>query len=159
MSEISSAYDPKAVEGAIFESWQRGGYFGAQIVEGVQPYSVVIPPPNVTGSLHMGHALNNTIQDVVVRRQRMSGRPALWVVGTDHAGIATQNKVEQKLFEEGKSRHDVGREAFVEACWEWRRKYGGTIIAPATTTTSASRWTRATRPPCARSSSTGMTRA
>ena len=128
MSEISSAYDPKAVEGAIFESWQRGGYFGAQIVEGVQPYSVVIPPPNVTGSLHMGHALNNTIQDVVVRRQRMTGRPALWVVGTDHAGIATQNKVEQKLHAEGKSRHDLGRGAFIEACWEWRRLYGGTII-------------------------------
>ena len=128
MSEIPAAYDPKAVEGAIFASWQEGGYFGAEIVEGVQPYSVVIPPPNVTGSLHMGHALNNTIQDVVIRRQRMTGRPALWVVGTDHAGIATQNKVEQKLQAEGKSRHDVGREAFVEACWEWRRQYGGTII-------------------------------
>ena len=76
----------------------------------------------------MGHALNNTIQDVVVRRSRMTGRPTVWVVGTDHAGIATQNKVEQKLFAEGKSRHDVGREAFIEACWEWRREYGGTII-------------------------------
>ena len=128
MSEMPKAYDPKAVEGPIFASWTAGGYFGAKIVEGVVPYSVAIPPPNVTGSLHMGHALNNTIQDVVVRRQRMRGRPSLWVVGTDHAGIATQNKVEQKLAAEGKSRHDVGREAFIEACWEWRRQYGGTII-------------------------------
>ena len=127
-SEMPKAYDPKAVEGPLFASWQEGGYFSAQIVEGVEPYSVVIPPPNVTGSLHMGHALNNTIQDVVVRRSRMAGRPTKWVVGTDHAGIATQNKVEQKLHAEGKSRHDLGREEFIEACWEWRREYGGTII-------------------------------
>jgi len=126
---MPKAYDPKAVEGPIFESWQDGGYFSASIVEGVRPYSVVIPPPNVTGSLHMGHALNNTIQDVVVRRARMTGRPTVWVVGTDHAGIATQNKVEQKLHAEGRSRHDLGRDAFIEACWEWRREYGGTIIS------------------------------
>ncbi len=126
---MPKAYDPKLVEQPIFESWQDGGYFSAEIVEGVQPYSVVIPPPNVTGSLHMGHALNNTIQDVVCRRSRMTGRPTLWVVGTDHAGIATQNKVEQKLHAEGKSRHDLGREEFIEACWEWRREYGGTIIS------------------------------
>ena len=129
VSEIPAAYDPQAVEGAIFRSWIEGGYFSAKIVEGVEPYSVVIPPPNVTGSLHMGHALNNTIQDVVIRRSRMSGRPTLWVVGTDHAGIATQNKVEQKLAAEGKSRHDVGREAFIEECWDWRRQHGGTIIS------------------------------
>jgi len=128
MTEIPAAYDPKTVERPIFASWLEGGYFSAKIVEGVQPYSVVIPPPNVTGSLHMGHALNNTIQDVVCRRSRMTGRPTLWVVGTDHAGIATQNKVEQKLHAEGKSRHDLGREEFIEACWEWRREYGGTII-------------------------------
>jgi valyl-tRNA synthetase len=125
---MPKAYDPKAVEGPIFASWQDGGFFSAKVVEGVDPYSVAIPPPNVTGSLHMGHALNNTIQDVVVRRSRMAGRPTIWIVGTDHAGIATQNKVEQKLHAEGKSRHDLGREAFIEACWEWRREYGGTII-------------------------------
>jgi len=129
VSELSSAYDPKAVEAPIFQSWTDGGYFGCEIVEGVRPFSVVIPPPNVTGSLHMGHALNNTIQDVVVRRQRMSGRPTRWIVGTDHAGIATQNKVEQKLAAEGKSRYDVGREAFIEACWEWRHEHGSTIIS------------------------------
>jgi len=125
---MPKAYDPKTVEGLIFESWSEGGYFSAQIVEGARPYSVVIPPPNVTGSLHMGHALNNTIQDVVIRRSRMTGAPTLWVVGTDHAGIATQNKVEQKLAREGKSRYDVGREAFIEACWEWKAQYGSTII-------------------------------
>jgi len=126
---MPTAYDPKSVEGPIFESWQAGGYFGQEIVEGVRPFAVVIPPPNVTGSLHMGHALNNTIQDVVTRRQRMTGRPTRWVVGTDHAGIATQNKVEQKLAKEGLSRHDVGREAFIEACWDWRREHGSTIIS------------------------------
>ncbi|PKQ15371.1 MAG: valine--tRNA ligase [Actinobacteria bacterium HGW-Actinobacteria-7] len=125
---MSSSYDPKVVEGPIFESWVKGNYFSATPIEGVRPYSVVIPPPNVTGSLHMGHALNNTIQDVVVRRSRMTGRPTRWVVGTDHAGIATQNKVEQKLAAEGKSRDDVGREAFVDACWEWRHEHGSTII-------------------------------
>jgi len=125
---MPTAYDPKSVEGPIFESWQAGGYFGQEIVAGVRPFAVVIPPPNVTGSLHMGHALNNTIQDVVTRRQRMTGRPTRWVVGTDHAGIATQNKVEQKLAKEGLSRHDVGREAFIEACWDWRREHGSTII-------------------------------
>ncbi len=126
---MPTAYDPKAVEGPIFESWMEGGYFGTDIVEGVRPFAVVIPPPNVTGSLHMGHALNNTIQDVVVRYQRMTGRPTRWVVGTDHAGIATQNKVEQKLAAQGLSRHDLGREAFIEACWEWRREHGSTIIS------------------------------
>jgi valyl-tRNA synthetase len=126
---MPKAYDPKAVEGEVFAAWQKGGYFSAVPQEGVRPFSVVIPPPNVTGSLHMGHALNNTIQDVVVRRARMTGSPALWVVGTDHAGIATQNKVEQKLAkEQGKSRYDVGREAFVQACWDWRGEYGSTII-------------------------------
>jgi len=106
----------------------EGGYFGAQAGGDAQPFSVVIPPPNVTGSLHMGHALNNTIQDVVIRRARMTGQPTVWVVGTDHAGIATQNKVEQKLAAEGLSRYDVGREKFVEACWEWKSQYGSTII-------------------------------
>ncbi len=129
MSELPKAYDPKAVEPAVFDSWSEGRYFEqAPVPDGVRPFSVVIPPPNVTGSLHMGHALNNTIQDVVVRRMRMTGRPTRWVVGTDHAGIATQNKVEQKLAREGRTRHDLGRDAFVEACWEWRREHGSTII-------------------------------
>ncbi len=128
MTEMPKAYDPSAVEGPMFSSWQAGGYFAGRIAEGADPFCIVIPPPNVTGSLHMGHALNNTIQDVLVRRQRMSGRPTRWVVGTDHAGIATQNKVEQKLAKQGLSRYDVGREKFVELCWAWKHEYGNTIV-------------------------------
>jgi valyl-tRNA synthetase len=129
-SDLPKAYDPKAVEGPIFNSWTEGRYFECPVPEdtSVEPFVVVIPPPNVTGSLHMGHALNNTIQDVVIRRSRMTGRPTRWVVGTDHAGIATQNKVEQKLASEGLSRYDVGREKFIELCWAWRSDYGSTII-------------------------------
>jgi len=132
MSEMAKAYDPKAVEKPIFDSWMQGRYFeqpAGESREGIDPFSVVIPPPNVTGSLHMGHALNNTIQDVITRRARMAGRPARWILGTDHAGIATQNKVEQKLAAQGLSRNDVGREAFIEACWEWRREHGSTIVS------------------------------
>jgi valyl-tRNA synthetase len=129
MSEMPKAYDPRAVETPIFDSWMAGRYFEqAPVPGGERPFTVAIPPPNVTGSLHMGHALNNTIQDVVIRRARMTGRPTRWVLGTDHAGIATQNKVEQMLAKQGKSRHDVGREAFIEACWVWRREHGSTII-------------------------------
>src|SRR5512135_3476674 len=97
MSDLPKAYDPKAVEQPVFDSWVEGGYFSQSVVEGERPFTISIPPPNVTGSLHMGHALNNTIQDVLIRRMRMTGRPTRWVLGTDHAGIATQNKVEQKL--------------------------------------------------------------
>jgi len=129
-NELPKAYDPKAVEGPIFEAWTDGRYFECPVSEdtSVRPFTVVIPPPNVTGSLHMGHALNNTIQDVVIRRSRMTGRPTRWVIGTDHAGIATQNKVEQKLASQGLSRNDVGREKFIELCWEWRAEHGSTII-------------------------------
>jgi valyl-tRNA synthetase len=129
MSELPKAYDPNSVESAVFSSWTQGRYFEQPVVEGVDPFSIVIPPPNVTGSLHMGHALNNTIQDVVIRRKRMTGQPTRWIVGTDHAGIATQNKVEQMLAAQGRSRHDVGREAFIEMCWEWRVEHGSTIIS------------------------------
>ncbi len=130
MSELPKAYDPSAVEGPVFTSWMAGRYFECPLPEdtSVEPFVVVIPPPNVTGSLHMGHALNNTIQDVLIRRSRMTGRPTRWVLGTDHAGIATQNKVEQMLAKQGLSRRDVGREKFIELCWTWRREHGSTII-------------------------------
>lgn len=128
MSEMETQYNPQAIEAPIFQSWVEGGYFRQDIVEGKDPYVVVIPPPNVTGVLHMGHALNDTIQDAIVRRQRMKGRPTRWVLGTDHAGIATQNKVEQKLAKEGKTRYDLGREAFIEECWKWRTEHGNTIV-------------------------------
>src|SRR5574340_114862 len=127
MSQLPPAYDPDAVEGPVFARWIEGRYFAQPVAHGA-PFTVVIPPPNVTGSLHMGHALNNTIQDVVIRRSRMTGTPTRWVVGTDHAGIATQNKVEQMLAAQGLSRHDVGRERFVELCWAWRAEHGSVII-------------------------------
>lgn len=125
---MDTQYNPQAIEGPIFQNWVEGGYFKQDVVKGKDPYVVVIPPPNVTGVLHMGHALNDTIQDAIVRRQRMKGRPTLWVLGTDHAGIATQNKVEQKLAKEGKTRYDLGREAFIEECWKWRTEHGNTIV-------------------------------
>lgn len=128
MSEMDTQYNPQAIEGPIFQNWVEGGYFKQDVVKGKDPYVVVIPPPNVTGVLHMGHALNDTIQDAIVRRQRMKGRPTLWVLGTDHAGIATQNKVEQKLAKEGKTRYDLGREAFIKECWKWRTEHGNTIV-------------------------------
>jgi valyl-tRNA synthetase len=130
VSDLPKAYDPSSVEGPIFSSWMAGRYFECPTGDrsGGEPFVVVIPPPNVTGSLHMGHALNNTIQDVVIRRSRMTGRPTRWVLGTDHAGIATQNKVEQRLAKEGHTRQDVGREKFIELCWAWRREHGSIIV-------------------------------
>lgn len=120
-------YDAKAAEAKWYPIWERSGCFHDEPGRG-DPYSVVIPPPNVTGILHMGHALNQTIQDILVRWRRMQGRNVLWLPGTDHAGIATQNVVEKALRKEGKRRQDLGREAFVERVWEWKRQYGGTIV-------------------------------
>ena len=119
-AEIPTTYDPRAVEGRVYEEWERAGAFEADPSSQKEPYCIVIPPPNVTGALHMGHALNNTIQDALVRRARMKGYEALWLPGVDHASIALQNVVERKLLrEEGKTRWDLGREAFVERCREF----------------------------------------
>ena len=120
-------YDAKAAEAKWYPIWEKNGYFHQEPGEGT-PYSVVIPPPNVTGILHMGHALNQTIQDILVRWRRMQGRNTLWLPGTDHAGIATQNVVEKALKKEGKRRQDLGREAFIDRVWEWKKQYGGTIV-------------------------------
>ncbi len=126
---IAAKYDPAELEGRWFEHWERAGHFKLNDNAPGPVYTVVIPPPNITGSLHMGHALNNTIQDILVRWRRMRGYKVLWQPGTDHAGIATQNKVEQALAKDGKTRHDLGREAFVRRCWEWREHYGRDIVA------------------------------
>ena len=120
-------YDAKAAEAKWYPIWEKNGYFHDEPGSGT-PYSVVIPPPNVTGILHMGHALNQTIQDILVRWRRMQGRNTLWLPGTDHAGIATQNVVEKTLKKEGKRRQDLGREAFLKRVWEWKDQYGGTIV-------------------------------
>lgn len=128
MKELEKQYDPRTVESRWYDIWQKRGYFHGDATKGGVPYCVVIPPPNVTGILHIGHALNNTIQDILVRWQRMEGRNTVWLPGTDHAGIATQNVVERALRKEGKTRHDLGREAFVGKVWDWKEEYGGTII-------------------------------
>ncbi len=128
MSELPKHYDPKAIEEKWYQWHLDHKTFHSDATRGGEPYCVVIPPPNVTGILHMGHALNNTIQDVLVRWKRMQGRNAVWVPGTDHAGIATQNVVERQLRKEGKHRDELGREAFLERVWKWREEYGGTII-------------------------------
>ncbi|MGI8649681.1 MAG: class I tRNA ligase family protein, partial [Rubrobacter sp.] len=128
-SEISKTYDPSGVEGRLYEEWEKAGLFDADPDPEKPPYSIVVPPPNVTGALHMGHALNNTIQDALVRRARMKGYEALWLPGMDHASIALQNVVERKLQrEEGKSRFDVGREAFLEKCQEFADGSRSTIL-------------------------------
>jgi valyl-tRNA synthetase len=126
--EISDRYEPAAVEDRWYPRWEKSGYFRGDAESTKKPFSIVIPPPNVTGSLHIGHALNNTLQDILVRLKRMDGFNVLWMPGTDHAGIATQVVVERQLAEEGKSRHDLGREAFVERVWQWKETSGGTII-------------------------------
>ncbi len=127
MTDLPKHYDPQEVESKWSARWLENGTFHRTPEQGGDPFCIVIPPPNVTGILHMGHALNNTIQDVLTRWHSMQGYNALWVPGTDHAGIATQNVVERALKKEGKTRHDIGREAFVERVWQWREEYGGTI--------------------------------
>ncbi len=126
--QIPTVYDPKEVEEKWYKHWEDNGLFHAEPDTGKKPYSIVIPPPNVTGQLHMGHALDNTLQDVLIRFRRMQGYEALWMPGSDHAGIATQIKVEEVLAKEGVSRYDLGREAFIDRVWEWKHEYGGRII-------------------------------
>jgi valyl-tRNA synthetase len=127
MSPMHPTYEPREVEAGWYARWEEAGIFRPEYRPGGEPFAIVIPPPNVTGSLHMGHALNHTIHDAIIRRRRMQGYAALWVPGSDHAGIATQNVVERELAEEGMTRHDLGREAFVEQVWEWKRRYGHRI--------------------------------
>ena len=126
--ELAKSFDPAQVEQRLYRAWMDSGQFRARVDPSRKPFTIMIPPPNVTGILHMGHVLDNTIQDVVIRFRRMQGLEALWQPGTDHAGIATQNVVEKKLREEGTSRKEIGRDAFVERVWKWREDYGGTII-------------------------------
>jgi valyl-tRNA synthetase len=126
--EISKVYEPKQIEDKLYKFWTENRLFNAKKEEGKKPFTIVIPPPNVTGSLHMGHALNNTLQDISIRFKTMMGFNALWVPGTDHGGIASQNVVEKQLIAQGKTRHDLGREKFIERMWEWRKETGDTIL-------------------------------
>jgi valyl-tRNA synthetase len=126
---LDKTFDPKTVEPRLYAAWEASGLFAPKDDPNAEPFSIVIPPPNVTGSLHIGHALNNTLQDILIRYQRMRGKAALWLPGTDHAGIATQMMVEKQLAESGNiGRRELGREAFLEKVWEWKATYGGTIV-------------------------------
>ena len=130
MAEISKAYEPQSVEDKWYQFWLDGKFFTANPTSAKPAYSIVIPPPNVTGVLTMGHVLNNTIQDILSRKARMDGKEVLWLPGTDHAGIATQTVVERTLKKSGEIKHrdDLGREKFLERVWQWKEKHGGIII-------------------------------
>jgi len=129
-AELPPRYDPKQVEDEYYRYWMEGGFYHAPVIEGRQPYTIVIPPPNVTGTLHLGHALNNTMIDILIRWKRMQGFPTLYLPGTDHAGLATQIRVEEDLRKSGgPTRHELGREAFVEKVWDWKEKYHATITS------------------------------
>ena len=141
--ELPKTYDPAASEGRLYEFWQEGGFFGAKVDPNKKPFSIVMPPPNVTGQLHMGHAMDCTLQDILIRAKRMQGYSALWVPGTDHAGIATQIKVEEALRKEGLTRYDLGREKFLERVWDWKNRFGDRIVTQQKKMGASCDWSRA----------------
>src|ERR1043166_7771592 len=128
-STLDKEYRPERFESKWYAFWLEHDLFRAGQNPAAEPFTIVIPPPNITGKLHLGHALNNTLQDILVRWRRMQGRDALWLPGTDHAGIATQMVVERDLRSRGVSRHDIGRERFLEEVWRWKEQHGGEILA------------------------------
>ena len=140
--ELPKIYEPREVEGRIYEMWEQGGCFEGHRDPEKKPFTIVMPPPNVTGQLHMGHAMDCTLQDILIRFKRMQGYAALWVPGTDHAGIATQIKVEEALRGEGLTRYDLGREAFIRRVWEWKEKYGNRIVEQQKKMGASCDWTR-----------------
>ena len=141
--ELPKIYDPKEVESSIYEMWEKGGYFHAEKSADKKPFTIVMPPPNVTGQLHMGHAMDATLQDTLIRFKRMQGYNALWIPGVDHAGIATQIKVEEELRKEGITRYDLGREKFLEKVWDWKHKYGNRIVEQQKKLGASCDWDRA----------------
>ena len=140
--QLDKTYDPKQFEDRLYRFWNENGYFKADPDPGKKPYTIVIPPPNITGQLHMGHALDNTLQDILIRWKRMQGYAALWIPGTDHASIATEAKIVAAMKEEGLTKEDVGREGFLERAWDWRAKYGGRIVEQLKTLGSSCDWSR-----------------
>ncbi len=141
-NELAKAYDPKEVEKRIYEFWIKGNYFHAVRDENKKPYTIVIPPPNITGQLHMGHAMDNALQDTLIRFKRMQGYSALWLPGTDHASIATEAKIVEAMKEEGITKEELGREKFLERAWEWKKHYGGRIIEQLKTLGASCDWER-----------------
>ncbi len=140
--ELATKYDPSQFEDKIYDFWQKGNYFHAEPDESKTPYTIVIPPPNITGQLHMGHALDETLQDILIRYHRMKGFDTLWLPGTDHASIATEAKIVEAMKEEGLTKDDIGREAFLERAWEWKRVYGGRIVEQLKKLGSSCDWER-----------------
>ena len=141
--ELPKVYEPQQVESRIYDMWQQGGYFHAEKDENKKPFTIVMPPPNVTGQLHMGHAMDATLQDTLIRFKRMQGYNSLWIPGVDHAGIATQIKVEEELRKEGLTRYDLGREKFLERVWDWKHKYGNRIVEQQKKLGASCDWDRA----------------
>ena len=140
--EMEKTYDPALFEDKLYATWMEKGYFTPKIDPKKDPYTIVIPPPNITGQLHMGHALNNTLQDIMVRFKRMQGHPTLWLPGTDHASIATEVKIVDKLKAEGTSKEELGREGFLKAAWAWKKQYGGRIVEQLKKLGSSLDWSR-----------------
>jgi valyl-tRNA synthetase len=140
--ELAKVYEPQSVEDRIYDFWVKGNYFHAEVDPKKEPYTIVIPPPNITGQLHMGHALDETLQDVLIRWRRMQGRSALWLPGTDHASIATEAKIVAAMKEEGLTKEDLGREKFLERAWAWKEKYGGRIVEQLKKLGSSCDWER-----------------
>ena len=141
--ELPKVYEPQQVESRIYQMWLDGGYFHAERDESKKPFTIVMPPPNVTGQLHMGHAMDATLQDTLIRFKRMQGYNALWIPGVDHAGIATQIKVEEELRKEGLTRYDLGREKFLERVWDWKNKFGNRIVEQQKKLGASCDWDRA----------------
>ena len=140
--ELAKTYDPKGIEDRLYQKWETNGYFHAKADKSKKPFTIVMPPPNITGQLHMGHALDNTMQDILIRYKRMQGYNALWQPGTDHAAIATEVKVIESLKEQGIDKDDLGRDGFLEKCWEWRKEYGGRILKQLKKLGSSADWER-----------------
>ncbi len=142
MKELAKTYNPAEVEDRIYDYWQKGGYFHATVDKNKKPYTIVIPPPNITGQLHMGHALDNTLQDILIRFRRMQGYSTLWMPGTDHASIATEAKIVEAMKAEGITKEDIGREEFLKRAWEWKDKFGSRIISQLKKLGSSCDWER-----------------
>ena len=140
--QLEKMYSPKDFEERIYQNWEEKGYFTAQIDENKTPYTIVMPPPNITGQLHMGHAVDNTIQDILIRWRRMQGYAALWLPGTDHASIATEAKIVEAMRKEGITKDDIGRDGFLKRAWDWKAQYGGRIVTQLRKLGSSCDWSR-----------------
>ena len=140
--ELAKTYDPREVENRIYDFWESNGYFHAEVNKDKKPYTIVMPPPNITGQLHMGHALDNTLQDILIRWRRMQGYEALWMPGTDHASIATEAKIVESMKKEGLTKDDLGRDKFLERAWKWREQYGSRIVSQLRKMGSSCDWER-----------------